>query len=58
MDNITRVCESVCTYEQFSDNSTGYCVIICPTSPDYYGDPSTKECVADCPVVDSRPTYA
>lgn len=38
----------VCTGNQFSDNSTGDCVYVCPTTPDYFGQIETKICVLNC----------
>lgn len=48
MDDILRTCVATCSGRQFSDNSTGECVSICPDDPDYFGQIDIKVCVFFC----------
>lgn len=38
----------VCSGEQFADNSTGDCVMECPSDPDMFGQINIKTCVYIC----------
>ena len=60
-------------HNNFADNSTNKCVDTCPDDPDYYGDdhvcvfycttpnyyadPDSRECVTRCPNVTEGNTY-
>jgi hypothetical protein len=47
-DPILRICMPVCSGEQFADNSTGDCVMECPSDPDMFGQINIKTCVYIC----------
>ena len=33
-------------------------LLVCPSSPDYYGDPVSRKCVTNCPTVGSILLFA
>jgi hypothetical protein len=47
-----KVCHYRClnsSHNLYADNSTNLCVGTCPTSPEYFSDPLTGNCVLFCP---------
>jgi hypothetical protein len=57
---IDRICIDTCPLTWYADNTTAIniCVQTCPTLPPRFADSTTKNCVAQCPIVGAVTYFA